>query len=506
METEHKTEEIVDLKSFKNIFKSDKLLKFLPVALIIIALFFSVFFRMTPSYLPLMDKFAEDSIENSLKNQIASEILKESPNLPPDTLSREVDRRLQIELQANKDQVRASVAQLANNFREKLKDDDGQTYLLAIDPYTYYRRAGNILKNGHVGDTLVNGAPYNTHMEAPIGKFDRASFHPYFEAYLYKALAPITGKSLMGIAALVPVIISALAVIPAFYLGRRMSGNVGGFAAAFVVAVHSAFVSRTAYGFADTDAYNVTFPLFITWLFFLSLEAKDIKKRIIYGSLAGFLIGLFAFTWVGWWYIFDFLLGAAVVYLAYNIIVNLKEHKKHVFKQPVIKNSLIVLLVFLVSSCLFTSIFVGFHSFFKAPIAPLSFIALKSVATESVWPNVYTTVAEQNAVPFPSVVSTMGGKILFYLALMGLMFAIFKRGMKLDKIDYIILGTSALWFIFALKFIPNNLAFLVILALPGVAYLILNLARGKKDLDIISFILLGMWFMATLYAARQGIR
>ena len=49
-----------------------------------------------------------------------------------------------------------------------------------------------------------------------------------------------------------PVLISALCVIPAFFITRRVVGNFGGFIAATIVAIHPSFLSRTAGGFADT--------------------------------------------------------------------------------------------------------------------------------------------------------------------------------------------------------------------------------------------------------------
>ncbi len=498
-------EEIVDFKGFKNFFTSKYFIGGLPVLLILIALFFSVYFRITTAYLPIMDSYARDTVETSLKNQLADQILKESPNLPPETIKLEVERRYVLEAQKSKADIDNAVKSLADSFRAKMQDENGDTYLLELDPYTYYRRAKNYIDHGHIGDSLVNGTPYDNHMMAPIGRFDSGSLHPYLEAYFYKMLHPITGQSLKQVIFILPVILSALAIIPAFFIGRKIAGNLGGFVSAFIVAVHPAFISRTVAGFSDTDPYNVTLPLFITWMFLIAIEEKVLWKRITYTSIAGLLVGIFAFAWSpGWWYIFDFLVVAGLAYILYYSIVYFREHKMNFIKQPEVINGLIVFAVFIIVSGIFVSLFSSFHSFVYSAKAPINFLYLKSVATETVWPNVYTTVAEQNAVSFPSVIASMGGKLLFYIALLGLMLSMFKT--KLDKDDYILLGASAVWFALALKFVPDSVLFIVILSIPLLVYLVVNLVQGRKDVNVIAFILMLLWFMAALYASTQGAR
>ncbi|MBW2994966.1 hypothetical protein KY312_01300, partial [Candidatus Woesearchaeota archaeon] len=418
-EEEHLKAEInFDFKKIKNIFGNKALIKYAFILLILIPLFFSVYLRMQPAHLPIMDDFALQNILNNIRQQIAGQILQESPNLPPDTLKREVERRLESEVAANQAELQDAVYSLSGNLRERLRNKDGESYLLAIDPYAYYRRTKNLLENGHVGDKLVDGKPYNTHMLAPIGRFEKANLHNYVGALFYKILNPITGKSLMGIFFLVPVIISALAVIPAFFLGRKVGGNFGGFISSLLVAVHSAFITRTVAGFSDTDSYNVTFPLFIAWFVLASLEAKDLKRKIIYSSISAFLVGLFSFAWIGWWFIFDSIIGLFVLYFVYYVLMNFKTIKKNKFKDKNLVGLAVVFVCFVVVSGIFVAIFTNFNSFVQAPLRPLEFITLKAVATETIWPNVYTTVAEQNYAPFPSIVNTMGGKFLFVLALL----------------------------------------------------------------------------------------
>ena len=89
----------------------------------------------------------------------------------------------------------------------------------------------------------------------------------------------------------------ALAVIPAFFIGRRLAGNIGGLFAGIVVAIHPAILTRTIAGFSDTDAYNIFFPLMIVWLTLLLFEAEGLKKKSIYGGLTGLTMGIYLFAW-----------------------------------------------------------------------------------------------------------------------------------------------------------------------------------------------------------------
>jgi dolichyl-diphosphooligosaccharide--protein glycosyltransferase len=505
-EEELKSEEKIefDFRKIKRIFENKNLIKYSFILLILIPLFCSVYFRMQPAYLTVMDEFAMQNVLGNLQAHIADEIRAESPNLPPQTLQKEVERRLEAEITANRNEIEEAVKIIAAGFRQRLQDDDNQTYLVAIDPYAYYRQARNVLEKGHVGDLLVNDSPYNNHMLAPIGRYETASLHPYFGAFLYKILHPITGKSLMAIFFLIPVIVSALAVIPAFFIGRKVGGNLGGFVSSFLVAVHAAFINRTAAGFSDTDSYNVTMPLFIAWFFLEALQTSDLKKKIIYSSLSAFLLGIFSFVWAGWWYIFDIILATFILYILYYIIINFNAVKKHKLKDVALKNTLIALLVFIIVSGLFISVFRGFDAFVKSPVQPLGFMQYKAVATVTVWPNVYTTVAEQNYAPFPSVVNTMGGRLLFLLSVIGIFLTLFKD--KFGKAEWIISGVSLLYLLIIILTVPDSLVFLIALSLPFIAALVYNIVIKNKEIDVKYSFLILIWFLATLYASRQGIR
>ncbi|MBU3896296.1 hypothetical protein KKG36_03235, partial [Patescibacteria group bacterium] len=385
---------------------------------------------------------------------------------------------------------------------------------LAIDPYFWMRHAKNIIEKGNPGDEIRNGGPWDNHMYAPEGRgLPPDMFHAYFEAFLFRLLSFFNQNlNLMAVVFYIPVLISALAVIPAFFITKKLVGNFGGFIAATVLAIHPSFLSRTAGGFADTDAYNVMFPLFIAWLFLEALDAKNAKNTVILSAISGLLVGLYAFTWGGWWYIFDFILASAVFYIAYYAFVHKKELTRDFtgfIKQKAIKNSIAFLAIFFIVSALSTALFVSYGHFTKFATNPTGFAKLKEVGITTIWPNVFTTVAEQNPASLNNVINQvgLGNMFLFLIALMGITLTLTKKEHK--KIWFIVAALA--WYIVIALFHDNPFiqdlhTFLVLVSIPIIIRIAIALWESDTDIDIKYAMLLILWFIATTYASTKGVR
>jgi dolichyl-diphosphooligosaccharide--protein glycosyltransferase len=494
----------IDFKKFSNFFVKHRVLLFL-----IIPIFLSIFLRVQPAYLPITDEWATNSVIDNLRSQIRGQINQQYPNLPEQNRNTLVETELQKVLREQKSQISQQITATSNFFKSKLQDDTGQTYLLAIDPYFWMRHAKNILENGHAGDEIKNGVPWNNHMVAPRGRaviYDM--FHANFEAFLFKFFSFFNKNiNLMAVVFYVPVLISALAVIPTFFITRKLVGNIGGIIAAIVVAIHPSFLTRTVGGFADTDAYNVMFPLFIAWLFLEALDSKNTKNTIILSSIGGLLIGFYSFTWGGWWYIFDFILMSTFLYLAYYSFVHKKELLRGInfLKQTAVKNSLIFILTFFIMSALFVSLFSNLDVFQQFYNNPAGFAKLKEVGITTIWPNVFTTVAEQNPASLNNVINQVGlGKFYFFLiALMGITLTLTK---KAHKKLWFVAGTLAWYIIIFLLKVQNLNTFLVLISIPIIIRIIIALWESDTEIDIKYSIFLILWFIATVYASTKGIR
>jgi len=445
----------------------------IPLALILIAILVSSYFRLQPAYLPITDDWAESSIYSYYKSGISNDIAQQYPNLPEQNRNALVEEEFNNFLETNSNQIKLEIDTLSQQYKNEFQDDTGQTYLLAIDPYYWYAEASNYVEYGQFGDDYnEEGERIFSLRNGREGKSTPSIvFHPLLGAWLYK-LANIFNKnlSLMSVMFFMPVILIGLSLIPAFFIGRKVGGNLGGFFVAILIAVNSALLGRTPAGFSDTDSYNILFPLFITWMFIEALDAKNWKKSVLYSSLAALLCGLYATTWLGWWYIFDFILATALIYLIYQLIINYKVIKQGLLKYlliPSIKNIFIFIGMFFFGSALFTTVFRNFSSFTMVFRGPFRVIALKEVAVSKIWPNVFTTVAEFNEVKLAAIIPQMGGNILFFLAILGIILTVTKKDL-LGKIDLKYAIFLTIWLIGTAYGFTKGMRF-VILMVPGFA-------------------------------------
>jgi dolichyl-diphosphooligosaccharide--protein glycosyltransferase len=505
-----------DMKNTVNFIK-----KYYMVFLILIPFIISIYLRVMPGYLPVTDDWAKSSVYNSIKDQIKSQVSSQYPNLPQANINGLVEQQFDQFKKANKAQLAEQVKQTSAYFKSRLQKD-GQTYLIAIDPYFWMRHARNILENGHPGDRLgirITGEecetrsddclPWDTHMYAPLGRqVPGDMFHAYFMAYFHKSMSIFNpNQDLMSSAFIIPIILSALCIIPAFFITRRLAGNFGGFVAALIVAIHPAFMTRTVGGFADTDPYNVLFPLFIAWFFLEAFETKNWKKGIILTALAGLLIAFYAITWGGWWYIFDFLLISTIMYIGIYLFIN-RNNLKDTLKDKTMKNTIIVFVSFFIFSLIFTLMTADFGYFAGAFTGPNIFARLKEVGITTVWPNVFTTVAEQNPASLNSVISQigMGSLLLFLLAIIGIALTLVKKGSK-DKKDLYYVIFSVLWLIVIMAIKPQNLIlFLSLISVPIVIKILLAIYSKNSKIDFKLALILIIWFTTTTYASTKGVR
>src|SRR3989338_8790319 len=489
---------------------ADFAIRYRALFLLMIPIFLSIFLRVQPAYLPMTDQWAENSVINSIRSQISSQISQQYPNLPQQNKDALIGNELQKVLSEQKSAIDQQIYAGSQAIKSRLQDELGQSYLPTIDPYYWLRFTKNIIENGHPGDEIKDGKPYDNHMLAPTGRGVPADmFLAYFTAYLFKFLRFFNQNlNLAAVAFYIPVLISALAVIPAFFITKKIAGNFGGFIAATILAIHPSFLIRTMGGIFDTDGFNVLLPLSITWIFLEALEAKSIRNVAILSALAGLLVGIYTFTWGGWWYIFDFILVSTVLYILYYSFVHKKElisNFSRFVKQKAIKSSLTFIFIFFIVSAISISSFIGYDKFIRFYKNPTNFAKLKEVGITTIWPNVFTTVAEQNPASLTSVVDQVGlGKIFFFLiAFIGINLTLKTKG---RKNLLFIAGTLALYLIIILLKVQNLNTFLILISIPIVIRGFIALWESDTEIDIKYAILLIIWFISTIYASTKGVR
>jgi dolichyl-diphosphooligosaccharide--protein glycosyltransferase len=139
---------------------------------------------------------------------------------------------------------------------------------------------------------------------------------------------------------------------------------------------------------------------------------------------------------------------------------------------------------------------------------PLGFIQLQAVAINTVWPTVFTTVAEQNAASLQSVIGQIGtgSLLIFLMAIVGITLTLVKKESK-DKKDiyYFFASLAWIWGVTATR--PESLVtFVALISLPLIVKIGLAIWNKNKEIDFKLAIILIIWFTSTLYASTKGVR
>lgn len=388
-----------------------------PVFLLLIILIFGLFFRVYPAMLPIIDKGVDDNIDQALYMQFLDKAHKNYPMLS--LADKEQFARKEVEdfkknSQEYKEERERRITKLKNALTK-----DGFLYPARIDPYHHLDHTLNVLDHGYRGSTMINGTKYDMRVLAPVGKErDTESLLPHFAALFHKTLNLFFDLTILQTFVLIPILIS-LGILTLFFLiGRKLMGNAGGFFVGFFAALDPWGVSREFVGFTDTDVFNVFFYLFILYLFMIMVgwyfkEKKVFNIKIFLWLLAFcFCIGLFAFTWSGWWNIVLILLSSLVVFMGY-IWIRYRTYKHLLFKKAAFLLGSIY-----VGAGIFTIPLIEFHNFIK--IIPVHYIrefffgATFSQAGEKshLLPSVYAFIGELKSLSVVEIFDMFG---LFYL-------------------------------------------------------------------------------------------
>ena len=443
-EKEEDDEVEIDFKKAGKIFSA----KWLWVLLLLIPILLTITIRTQMNSLGITRDWAQNSVYNYYRNSITQQVSAAYPNLPDANKATLAEQQFQSYLSGNKATIDSQITETAAYFKSKMQYDvngTSYTYLGDLDSYYFLRYAENYLKTGKQPDEIKNGTNWDNHMLAPIGLPMTPTMHPFSIAFLYRFLH-IFNRSITPMQAsfYVPLVCGIIAAIAAFMIGKKLFGNVAGIAASVLVSVNTMFLTRTMG--SDTDVYNVMFPLLIVWMIIEAFEAEKNRNKAIFAVLAGLFMGIFSFAWMGWWYIFDFMIAAIAIYILYLLFeTKRKERSEKENAKKQLKNTVVLLILLFISTVLFVSIFSAPQTFLAFIKGPFEVMNLKEVVHQTLWPNVYLTVAELNPGDFSTTVSVMGGWLFFAIAVIGVICAFLKK----DSHGHYDIKTAALlliWF------------------------------------------------------------
>jgi dolichyl-diphosphooligosaccharide--protein glycosyltransferase len=518
--------------------------------------------RMLPVDLPATESWAEQAIRQNIQAQVSADIDRRLPALPQANRDAMVQEEVEKTISSQQAAFDATIATVSQQFKDYLRytAEDGKeyTYLGDLDSYFWLRYTRNLYRHGHVCDAVVEGECRDQYVLAPVGA--PTSFNPSLHVFAIYWLHRIVtlwnpGFPLLAASFMIPVILGIVGVFPAFFIGRRLAGNVGGIFAAILVSLNPLVLSRSMG--SDNDVWNITVPLFLLWFAVEALAAKQAWKVALWSALAGIAVGVHAAAWDGYWFIYLIVFFALIGNFVYKVL-NALAHKEYtVWQNRDVVIASIVLGVFYVAAFLAVLIAGKGGNYVQLPLLVTSAsTGLDRAIMDNYWPNVLTTVAELNKADLSGAIGNLGGKWLFFASLTGIVLLLLPRtAWKLRHYLFFAAGATAVLLLVNLATLSTGwiLAFVLVtiglilaglsidpkqrnpyllgaVAVAGITLCALILGRPidkftttlllalptgiillahlfeKDDFELGPALLVLVWYMATVYATYSGIR
>jgi dolichyl-diphosphooligosaccharide--protein glycosyltransferase len=387
-------------------------------------------------------------------------------------------------------------------------------YLGGLDSYLWLRSARNVLRHGSPCDSVVEGECRDDFTLAPVGTRGRyaTSFHVTALVAVHRAASLLNPDTPLSLSAfLLSVLVGALGVIPAFLLGTRFGGAVGGFLCAILSGLNTMVLYRS-FG-ADNDIWNVVLPLFEVWAAVEAIYTDSPRRRAAYIALAAAVTGLHAAIWGGW----IFTCGIVVLGLGANAILWAMRRGVHgVAADPHgrTRHALLLLGGYLIAATVATwwagaveSPVSSALSLIRSVVAAIRVTDPAPTTSDLVWPSVFATVGELRAPNLPGIASSMTGAVYFFVAWLGLILLMLPRdGWNSWHFGILVGGNFLYRYLLTFDAIePWTLTGLLLLPLAiGLGAYLADRDSPVEDQGAGAMIIL--WFLGGLVLSHQGNR
>jgi dolichyl-diphosphooligosaccharide--protein glycosyltransferase len=282
----------------------------------------------------------------------------------------------------------------------------------------------NIIEKGRPSSDIIDGMIHDDLVVAtPIDPTSVKNIHLALGVFSYR-VAHFFSKNIPLSETLfyVPIFLSLIVAIFSFTTAKSLGADdLGAFFASVVINLSPFFLERCIGEWFDTDMYNILFPLLIFGIFLKAFGSSKKIFRFLLAALAGLFLAFYASTWKGWWFIFDFILFASGLFILNE---KLCQEESGV-TNDVFKDQGMTLGLFFILGSLFVILINGFSTWKDFIAEPMHLATILKVTAQTVWPNVYLTVAELNAVSPAGLVAMLGGPFFFYLSMLGTIYVLF---------------------------------------------------------------------------------
>lgn len=470
--------------------------------------------------IPLSLEGAERGAEGAVRGEIARELSGESPASSTEVSTwiaghrAEFDRRLELE----KRRRRADVSFEAPN---------GMTfpYLGGYDSYIWLRAARNFLRDGSGCDSIVDGVCRDDMTMAPLGIRSRyaTSFHVAAIAAMHRLLGGVlSGFPLSASAFFLSYLGGMLVVFPAFWLGRRFGGTIGGLVCAVTVALNGTVLLRTLG--ADNDVWNVLLPLLEVWAVVAAIYTESPLQLLLLIGLAAAATALHAAIWSGWIFT-SVILVLGLAANAFLAIARRLLHGADGDSTRAMQWAVLLLVGYVTATSLATAASGGDVSPLTAALKVVQGVVGHGGRSDRVggagttaspwenrgpdlpWPSLFDTVQELRDPSLAGIAHSMSGPVFFFVAWLGMILLMLpRRDWQSWHFGLLIAGNLMYRLLLERRDLdPYVLALLLLV--PLLIGLGAYLADGSRPVeDQGAGLTIILWFLAALVMAHRGNR
>jgi|GEM_PF-808492 len=462
------------------------------------------YFRFYPKNMVILDEAATHQIYEDQVAKIKSRLCEQYPNT---SVCRGPGVPVPVYkkyLKDHKKEINVEITKKAEEFKDRFRDEKGHMYITGIDSYYFYKLMQNIIEKGSPSSDITNGMIHDDLvMATPIDPTSVKNIHLALGVLSYR-IAHFFSKDIPLSETLfyVPIFLSLIVAIFSFTTAKSLGADdLGAFFASVAINLSPFFLERCIGEWFDTDIYNVLFPLLIFGTFLKAFGSRKKILRFLLAALAGLFLAFYASTWKGWWFIFDFIILASGLFILNEKLCQ----EESGITNDVFKDQAVSLGLFFVLGSLFVILINGF-SIWKDFIAePMHLSTILKVTSQTVWPNVYMTVAELNPVSPTGLVIMLGGPFFFYLSMLGTIYVLFVQKGGRDIRFGCGLLVLVFWILGAFYAATTALRFVLLLVVPlGLAFgltvtKIYELANKLKDPRVLSCVRLAVTGFFSLF-------
>jgi asparagine N-glycosylation enzyme membrane subunit Stt3 len=470
--------------------------------LLTLAVAIVVWIRLLPLSLPAVAELAASTVRGRIGARVGA-------GSPADW-----QRAVEDWISAHADEYAAEVAAETDRLRTmwQYTDEGGRprTFLGDYDSYAWLRAARNYLSDGSVCDAPDGGACRDRFTLAPVGTAMRygRSLHVAAIVAVHRFttwLDPV--YPLAASSYLVPVIVGALGVVPAFAIGRRLAGPVGGFVAGVAGGLHPMLLQRSLG--SDNDVWNTALPCAMVWAVIAALQARRRPARIACAALAGVLAGLHAATWRGWSFtVVVVVVGVGIVLLLHVLRAVLRGYPPRFWRAASVRSSAVVLLIYCAATALCTYV-AGAEQWTQlrsgGETAESVATTLRSDTLE--WPSALAQVSELYVPTLGGIAAQSYGDVAFFAGWIGLLLLLLpRRDWRVPHFAVLVGATLLYRYLLTADLGRALVVALLLLPLTAAAAVAVSVGDDADCADIDAGVIVATWLLAALFLSYQAMR